>query len=90
MTVAAKNKNIVSGKLTTPPRCMANRSVSVYSAAGVLHGTAVIDAAGNWQMNVDPNLTPGSYYATVTAKRLLKNRRHKHICRGVRTDFQAA
>ena len=89
LTAAAKNKNFYDGRVITVPRCLANRSVSVFSSAGVLQGSATSDAQGNWQVSSGPDIVPGAYYATVKPRRLLKNRRHRHICRDLRTDFTA-
>lgn len=89
ITAAAKNKNFFDGKVTTVPRCLANRSVSVFSSAGVLLGTDATDAQGIWQAQSGPDITPGAYYAVLKPRRLLRNKRHRHICRGARIDFQA-
>lgn len=90
MTAAAKNKNFFDGKVTTTPRCLGNRIVSVFNSAGVLQGAARTDAQGNWQARSAPDIAPGAYYALLKPRRLLRNRRHRHICRGTRVDFTAA
>lgn len=89
MTAEAQNKNIFRGKLTTVPRCLVGRSVSVFNAGDVFMARATTDGLGNWQAKPAADIAVGSYYALLKPKRILKNRKHKHLCRGGRVDFNA-
>ncbi len=92
-TAASKNKNFFEGNLApnpAAPLCLTNRLVSVYNGASVLLGQARTDPTGKWQINSSVDIAPGTYYVTVSARRILKNRRHKHLCSGTaRIPFQA-
>ena len=79
ITASAKNKNFVDGQVSSFSRCVPNRFVTVYTGAGASVGSTRTDTTGKWQLSVK-SLAPGSYYATVTRKRI-KVHGKKRICR---------
>ncbi len=85
---ATKNKNFFHGELHTAPECLVNRPVSVFDSNDILLGTTKTDGIGNWQLSSGPDIVAGAYSARMPPRRLLKNRKHRHICRGADTDFQ--
>jgi hypothetical protein len=81
----AQNKNVIDGQVYSVPRCVGLRRVSVFTAAGVLEATAVTDAQGKFKIN-DKNLVAGAHTVTVKRKRLLRTKRHRHICLAASTS----
>jgi hypothetical protein len=81
----AQNKNVIDGQVYSVPRCVGLRRVSVFTAAGVLEATAVTDAQGKFKIN-DKNLVAGAHTVTVKRKRLLRSKRHRHICLAASTS----
>lgn len=76
------------GKVTSSPRCIAGRSVSVYTANGVLIDSTLTDASGAFKAKT--KVDAGSYYATVKRQVIRRDRKHKHICRAAETTFQVS
>jgi hypothetical protein len=79
-----------SGKLTTAKACRGNRVVTVFQntppdklfdAAAI--GKATTDATGAWTLPIQGAVKKGdNYFARVSKKRVLKNAKHKHTCKG--------
>jgi hypothetical protein len=82
VTATAPNKNKVTGSVKSgKAKCLAQRRVGIYSAAGALEATAVTDAQGAFSVN-DKNLTAGTHDVRVGKRVLVKNSKHTHVCRG--------
>jgi hypothetical protein len=79
VNVSVQNKNVIEGQVHSVPRCLALRSVGVYSSAGVLETTAVTDAQGKFRIT-DPQLAADTHTVTVRRKVIRKSKHHKHVC----------
>ena len=79
VNVSVQNKNVIEGQVHSVPRCLALRSVGVYSSAGVLETTAVTDTQGKFRIT-DPKLATGTHTVTVRRKVIRRSRHHRHIC----------
>jgi hypothetical protein len=86
VTATPQNKNLINGQVISIPRCKALRTVTVYSTTGTLEAAAQTDSLGKFQIK-DKNLTTGTHAVVLRRKVLLRNRHHKHICRGATTTF---
>ena len=86
ITAAAQNKNQVEGKLASTPRCLAQRSVGLFSSTGALEASVRTDATGGFKIQFK-DLAPGTHSVTVKPRRITKNRRHRHICRSATTSI---
>jgi hypothetical protein len=79
VNVSVQNKNVIEGQVHSVPRCLALRSVGVYSSAGVLETTAVTDSQGKFRIT-DPKLATGTHTVTVRRKVIRRTKHHRHIC----------
>ncbi len=69
---------------STKPRCAKNRTVNLRLRAtdgsSTVVGTDLTDSVGAWL--IEPtSVAPGTYFAQATKKVLLKNTKHRHICK---------
>jgi hypothetical protein len=85
VTATAQNKNVIDGQVHSVPRCLALRSVGVYSSAGVLEATAVTDTLGKFRIT-DSKLVAGAHTVTVRRKVIRRSRHHRHVCLAASTS----
>lgn len=87
VTASVQNKNQVDGNIaSTKPACLPQRSVSVYSPAGLLEFSTTTDAQGGFRIQ-SKDLAPGVHTVNVKKRVIRKNRRHTHRCRAAQTAF---
>lgn len=73
-----------SGTVTSPnPKCVGGRTITVGNNDGLL-GSTRTDAAGNWSI---PNISSTAVGAGPTQKVLVKNKKHKHVCKFAVFEF---
>jgi hypothetical protein len=63
-------------------KCVRNRTVTIYYTEGGVHelvGTATTDATGDWQL--DPDSSPSGNYEAEVARKKLKKRGKKLVCK---------
>jgi hypothetical protein len=79
-----------SGQVTSGKgACRVNRNVSVFEDVDpnvfgdtTEIGRTVTDATGAWTLAIQGGIKQGrTYYALVKKSRLVKNRKHKHVCK---------
>lgn len=85
-------QDTASGQLSSKkPGCLANRAVTVFTntppdkifdASAI--GKATTGSTGAWSLSIQGGVKKGNnYFARVSKRPLINNRRHKHTCKGV-------
>jgi hypothetical protein len=81
-----------SGQLSSAkPACISNRVVTVFQNTPpdkIFDATAIgkttTTSTGAWSLSIQGGVKKGdNYFARVSKRRQVKNRRHKHTCKGV-------
>jgi hypothetical protein len=79
-----------SGQLSSVPQCLGGRVITVFENVNPnavfdfqAVGKATTDGSGAWTLPIQGGIKKGdAYFARVSKRILVKNRRHKHICKG--------
>jgi len=80
----------ISGQLSSKGACLGGRTVVVFedvdtSVFGDVTeiGRTITNATGAWSLAIPGGIKKGrTYYASFSKRRLVNNRKHKHICKG--------
>ena len=89
-TISLAGGDSISGQLSSKGACLGGRTVVVFedvdtSVFGDVTeiGRTITNATGAWSLAIPGGIKKGrTYYASFSKRRLVNNRKHKHICKG--------